>query len=171
MIDYEFLNQTQSGLDLIEELSIGKNSILITSRFEEEKIQERCISLGVKIIPKTMAGFIPLEIQNPKIKYDWLLIDNDPLVHMTWSMAAKDNLLQFKGYANHIDFLKDALEIDTATPIYIDSNLSKEIKGEEVAKEIYKLGFNIIYLVTGCDPDSFKDVSHIKAVLGKLPPI
>jgi len=62
LMDYELLNQSQTGIDLIDELNIADKAVLITSRYEEEKIQERCRHLGLKLIPKTMAGFIPIKI-------------------------------------------------------------------------------------------------------------
>lgn len=62
LVDYELLGQNKTGLDLIEELNIAKNSILVTSRYEEARIRERCENLKLQIIPKTMAGFVPIEI-------------------------------------------------------------------------------------------------------------
>jgi len=64
LIDYELLGQNKSGLDFIEELQIAKNSILVTSRYEEISLRERCAILGVQIIPKTMAGFVPIEMES-----------------------------------------------------------------------------------------------------------
>jgi hypothetical protein len=60
LIDYEFLNQNKNGLDVIEELNLQDQAILVTSRYDEKKIRERCASLGVKLIPKSMAGFVPI---------------------------------------------------------------------------------------------------------------
>lgn len=61
LIDYEFLNQKMTGLDLIEELNIISSSILVTSRFDESTIKNRCIKLGLKLIPKSMAAIVPIE--------------------------------------------------------------------------------------------------------------
>ncbi|MGZ4159518.1 MAG: sensor histidine kinase [Neobacillus sp.] len=62
LIDFELLNQSINGLDIIESTGIAPNTILVTSRYEEQTIRERCKNLGVKIIPKAMAGFVPIEI-------------------------------------------------------------------------------------------------------------
>ena len=62
LMDYEISGSTESGLDLIETLGIQKQSILVTSRYEEKNIRERCESLGVRLIPKSMSGFVPIEI-------------------------------------------------------------------------------------------------------------
>ena len=62
LIDYEISNHhRETGLDLIEQLGIQHQSILITSRYEDVRIQERCKKNGIKIIPKIMSGFISIE--------------------------------------------------------------------------------------------------------------
>ena len=63
LVDFEFMGFNETGLDLIESLGINANSILVTSRYEEKKVQERCSVLGVPLIPKGMAGFVPLVIR------------------------------------------------------------------------------------------------------------
>jgi signal transduction histidine kinase len=64
LMDYEINNTDETGLDLIEILGIRKQSILITSRYEERKIRERCERIGVRLIPKTMSGFVPFTIKS-----------------------------------------------------------------------------------------------------------
>ncbi len=67
LVDYELLNQSQTGLDLIEELGISDQSLLVTSRYEEDNIKERCARLNVRLIPKTMAGFVPIEVTDKSL--------------------------------------------------------------------------------------------------------
>ena len=62
LMDYEISGSSENGLDLIENLGIQKQSILVTSRYEEKNIRDRCEGLGVKLIPKSMSGFVPIEI-------------------------------------------------------------------------------------------------------------
>lgn len=62
LIDREDSSLNQSGLDIIEELKIAPNSILVSSRYEEPYIKERSARLGVKMIPKMMAGFVPFRM-------------------------------------------------------------------------------------------------------------
>jgi anti-sigma regulatory factor (Ser/Thr protein kinase) len=63
LMDYEISNNSETGLDLIEQLGIAGSAILVTSRYEENQIRERCERLKVKIIPKNMSGFIPIQFQ------------------------------------------------------------------------------------------------------------
>jgi len=62
LMDYEILGSKETGLDLIFEMGLAKQSVLITSRYEEPAIRERCERVGVRLIPKPMSGFVPIEI-------------------------------------------------------------------------------------------------------------
>lgn len=64
LMDFEISHQQTSGLDLIEEFGIEDQSILVTSRFDENSIRQRCENLGVQLIPKSMSGFIPIQLSN-----------------------------------------------------------------------------------------------------------
>ena len=56
------------------------------------------------------------------------------------------------------------------TKIYIDSELGKNIKGEDIAKELNTKGFNNIYIETGHPKEQFAHLKFIKEVIGKEPP-
>ncbi len=60
LIDFEFLGKQTNGLDIIQRFGIIGDSILVTSRFEDPKIIEKCEQLNVRLIPKGMVGFVPL---------------------------------------------------------------------------------------------------------------
>lgn len=168
LMDYEFLNQGITGLDIIEELGIGNRAILVTSYYDDESIVGRCKKLGVKLVPKTMAGFVPFEKVESIPEY--ILIDNDPLVHSVWKLEAKlknKNLLTFFSYE---DFFIYGKNINFSTVIFIDSDFgdAKE-KGEIVAKRISELGFKNIYLSTGFNIENPEDMPWIKKTVGKAP--
>ena len=61
-MDYELLGGAKTGLDLIKQFSIERNSILVTSRYDEKTIMKRCEKDGIKLIPKGMAGFVKITI-------------------------------------------------------------------------------------------------------------
>jgi len=60
LCDHELVNGSRTGLELIEDLNIADRSILVTSRYEETDIRRQCARLGVKLIPKGLAGFVPI---------------------------------------------------------------------------------------------------------------
>lgn len=51
-----------SGLDIIEKHGLAKYSVLVSSRFDDLQIRNRCEALGVKGIPKGLAGFVPIRV-------------------------------------------------------------------------------------------------------------
>lgn len=63
LVDYEFQTGAQSGLDAVEALKLESKSILVTGRYDEVEIVERAEQLGVRIIPRGMAGLVPIEVK------------------------------------------------------------------------------------------------------------
>jgi signal transduction histidine kinase len=59
-MDFEIKGESGSGLDLIEQLGIERQSILITSHYDEPIIQERCSAKGVRLLPKNLLGWVPV---------------------------------------------------------------------------------------------------------------
>ncbi|MBI2346506.1 MAG: hybrid sensor histidine kinase/response regulator [Deltaproteobacteria bacterium] len=86
LVDYELIGQPANGLALIEQLQIQQQAILVTSRYEEPAIRQKCAVLGVRLIPKGLAGFVPIRVQEmedppsqvhvPRL----LLLNDDPLL-------------------------------------------------------------------------------------------
>lgn len=62
LFDQEIMGSRLTGLDAIEMLGMPKNAILVTSRSDEATLRERCQKLGVRILPKTMVPFAPVEV-------------------------------------------------------------------------------------------------------------
>lgn len=167
LIDYEFLGSKQSGLDLIEELGIAQNAILVTSRYEEAKIKERFIKMGIKVIPKGMAPIVPIVEYVEEKKLDGVVIDNDPLIELVWNMAAKERGRSVLVFADEDAFMAKKSVIPVTTPIYVDVSLGDGVKGQDVAQRINSLGFTEIHLATGYQADSIEYPDFIKSVVGK----
>jgi signal transduction histidine kinase len=174
LTDYEFIGYKETGLALVESLGVGERSILITSRFEERYILEECRRLKVRVIPKGLAGFVPVEVMAgqpaPLTGADALLLDDDALVHMTWKVAAKSNGLSLAAFRDPKEFLAAAELCPKSTAIYLDSELGGGERGEDIAKELHRKGFTNLHLTTGHAPESLPTMPWIKQVLGKEPP-
>jgi signal transduction histidine kinase/CheY-like chemotaxis protein len=193
LLDYEFLQFKETGLDLIEELNIGLNAILVTSRFEEREILHRCEKVGTKLIPKNLVSWVPIKFDefvsivpmpsttsatSDKTKgdgshkpIDVVLIDDEGLVRMMWGLAAQNagkRLLAFDS-AEAFYAQRDS-SIDLSTPIYIDSQLHDGVRGEIESQKIFELGYTNIFLATGRQPDEFSGCRHLSGVTGKEPP-
>jgi len=187
LFDYELLGYKETGLSLAEELDLGGKTILVTSRYEEKRIIEGCERFKIRMIPKGLAGLVPItaassvqrianseEIEKKTIDSTpasgvEVLLDDDALVHMTWKMSARNNGITLKAFKAPVEFLSSLEAFPKDTPIYLDSELGEGLKGEDIAKDLWEKGFTGIYLETGHPPERFSHLPWLK-VIGKEPP-
>jgi hypothetical protein len=174
LTDYELVGYKETGLGLIEELKLGEQSILVTSRFEEKGILDQCLRLKVRMIPKGLAGFVPMEFKpappQRQAGPDVLLLDDDALTRMTWEMTAKAKGIKLAAFSNPNEFLAAAAGVPKDTAIYLDCELSGGVRGEAVAKDLHSQGFTNLSLATGHPPDTLPSMPWIRQVVGKEPP-
>ncbi len=62
LCDFEFSGSHDNGLAAIDSLDIHQSSILVTSRYYQEDIMQKCIQNDIKLLPKDMAWIIPIKI-------------------------------------------------------------------------------------------------------------
>lgn len=178
LMDFELINQTMTGLDLIEELGIAEQSILVTSRYEDTEIRKHCMNLGVKLLPKALAEFVPFEVNksvlasptsdHERARFDLCLIDDDQaLIGAVWAMEAASRGLKIKSFATPQAFVAEADRIDRQTPIYVDVSLGNGVNGIDVAIELNKLGFTNLNLATGFDASALTVPGFVNSVVGK----
>lgn len=169
LIDHEFLGRDENGLELIDALGISERAILVTSRFEEAELVRECARRRIRLIPKMLAGFVPIssEAEAPP---ETVLIDDDPLVRLTWQTAARSSGRRLSAFASHQEFLAAADRFPAQTPIYLDSDLGGGVRGETLVAELHARGFSDIYLATGRDPVELRGVAGLKGIRGKEPP-
>jgi len=63
LIDYEFAGTRVSGLELIQKFRLEQLAILVTSRSEDKEVLSFCERFGIRLIPKGMVGFVPIELR------------------------------------------------------------------------------------------------------------
>ncbi len=98
-----------------------------------------------------------------------VLLDDDMLVHMNWKMAAKAAGVELKAYKTPADFSAAIETLSKDAPVYIDSELGNDIKGEDIAKDLREKGFTDLTMTTGHGADKFAHLPWLK-VTGKEPP-
>lgn len=167
LIDYEFLDQGYNGLDKIVELKIP-NAILVTSHYDEELIQRKCIEHGIKIIPKSAIPYISITLNN---HLDLILLDDDELIRLSWDHSAQKQNRKIACYSKSADLMNEINNISKSTPIYLDSELGEEKKGQDIALELFKMGYTNLILCTGHSPDQFKDMHWLTKIQGKNYPV
>lgn len=177
LFDYELLGHRDTGLSLAEELGLGARVVLVTSRSEEPEVMAGCRRLKARLIPKGLAGSVPIIVEAAPLapaaareRHDAVLIDDDPLARMTWKMTAARLGKTLRCFESAADFLKESDGIDRATPVYVDSDLGDGAKGEVESLAIHGLGFGEIYLATGHGAEKFAGLAHLRGVVGKAPP-
>jgi len=170
LVDFELLGCRETGLDLIRRLKIEQMSILVTSRADEPAIQKCCLTESIRLLPKSLAAHVPLNIERPPSPYSAVLVDDDPLIHMSWSLAATANnttLLQLRDPRG----LDDALDrVDVHTPIYVDYHLGGEETGDSVTRRLAQRGFRRIFPMTGEDAAALPAMPWLSGIVDKRPP-
>lgn len=173
IFDYEISGSAVSGLDLIVSYGLGSRAVLVTSYFNEPKIQKAIERAGSSILPKFM--MCDVEIRKPAPKsvsvseaseaVDLVLIDDDPLVHEMWAFEAKQQDKLVLAVSRLVEL--EGKSIDLETPIYVDKNLKDGQCGLKVAQTLHDRGFKTIYLATGEHVEPEKTPPFLRGVLGK----
>jgi len=127
--------------------------------------------MGTKLLPKGLAGFVPISIEVNEQKVESILLDDDDLVRMTWEMSFEKHNKSLRTFSNSADFLNKINTISKQTPIYIDSELGEDIHGEDIAISLHDDGFENLYMASGHDPEHFKHLWFLKGVVGKSAPV
>jgi hypothetical protein len=174
LFDYEFSGYQKNGLDLIEEYQLHSKAILVTNRYEEDHIKEKCEKLHIGIIPKMVVEFLPIVLEENKLNQVESLIvyiENNKLLRRAWENSAKKHEIKLLILESPSDLTQYRDQLHKQTTFYIDSDLGDDqIKGEDVAKSLFEQGFSELYLATGYDQKKFHQLNCIKGVVGKEPP-
>lgn len=168
LVDYEFVGSARNGIDAIKKLDISACAVLVTSRHDEEQVNDRCLDLRIKMIPKGIAPFIPIRFVTSGVKY--VFLDDDPFITEAWEIDAATKKVDLTTFSDYQKLLAAAPKMPNDTLFYLDHNLGGNVSGIDVAKKLQRLGFKEIFLSTGYDPENFKNEKVIKGVFGKEPP-
>ena len=141
----------------------------MTSRHEEKRILDEARRLKVRIIPKGLAGLVPVSVKAPAGAARAVLLDDDMLVQMNWQLAARAAGVEFSAFETPGEFAAGLEGLPKDTPLYIDSELGAGVKGEAIAQDLRGKGFSDLTLTTGHSPERFRDMAWLK-VTGKEPP-
>jgi signal transduction histidine kinase len=166
LIDFEIIGDSRTGLHMIEQLKLQNRALLVTSHFEDRNLVERCKKLQISILPKPLASFIPVRV-HPAIA---VLVDDDPLVHLTWKKAAQRRGITLKNYTGSKALLEEAHTLSRDIPCYLDVQLGPEDYGPDLAVKLHAMGFHELEFVTGLDPKEVPTLPFVKKIGGKTPP-
>ncbi|MCB9095984.1 MAG: hypothetical protein H6621_13020 [Halobacteriovoraceae bacterium] len=100
----------------------------------------------------------------------YILIDDDPLIHKIWKFSAKKNGIDLKTYFCSKDFYYEIENLDQDSHVCIDYNLGFDKCGIELAFEIYNKGFKSVFISTGFEKKSIAISPHTFTIINKQPP-
>ena len=155
VLDLEIAGSDQTGLDLIRKFRLGSQATLVTSYFNESKIQIEVMRLGARILPKFMIPQVPVlgpsqvQSQINDQSFDLVLIDDDSLVHQLWMSEAKRNSQTLLAVHSEAEFFSRAVPLNTK--VFVDKNLGNGEDGAQLALKLHEHGYT--------EPSSFSLVS------------
>lgn len=175
LCDYELIGYDLTGLDVIEKLGILNRSILVTSRFEEQGVRKTFISRNIRMIPKSLAGFVPIRLDSEKRRdipedIECVLLDDCPITRCNWELVARIQGKRLITFSHPSSLMEHLGAIPKQVSIYVDMNLSDGIKGDAVSRELFENGFENVYLSTGAMPSGEHEYWWVKGIIGKDPP-
>jgi CheY-like chemotaxis protein len=120
-----------------------------------EKIVERAIALGSKILPKTLASEVPILVTaaakvatNTSTKVDLVLVDDNKTIITSTMLFLEGANVDF--YYNPFDFLNAVRKYTKDTPMIIDYDFKLgDMNGLEVCWRLHQMGYTRLYLFTG----------------------
>ena len=168
LLDFDLGDESDDGLQLATLIPSGATKALITSHYDNGVVRARAEEAGVKILPKQLVPFVPIELAGGDL--DCVLIDDDSIVHMVWKLSAKT-------FGKRIRIFQDPPSDDElnsiphGTPIYVDQNLRNGIRGTEVSKRLFEKGYRNLVLASGFDRLQDETIPWVRQVtMAKEPP-
>jgi hypothetical protein len=120
------------------------------------------------MIPKGLADFVPITISAAPINQA-VLLDDAAITHMNWEWAAKENGIELRAFTDPAEFMSRLGDFPKDIPLYIDSELGENIKGENIAAGLKEKGFTNIYLATAHPPERFAHLPWLRVVTKEAP--
>jgi hypothetical protein len=103
-------------------------------------------------------------------KPDCILIDDDSIIHTSWSLTAECMGKEIAAFESLDAFLKCCEDFDRDVPVYVDYCLGAQIDGGVAAKIIVERGFRDVFIATGRALYELAPMDWVKGVVGKDPP-
>ncbi|EKE00873.1 MAG: Sensor protein [uncultured bacterium] len=152
--DFELINQELNGLQVIEQLAMQPRSILVTSYYGNQNVQDLANKSGVKILPKQLASDIPINITEKKDgkdskKVDVVIVDDNQLFTDSLASFLKDKDIVVDAYYSPKTFLENLSQYTKDIKICLDNDFHDHITGIALAKKLNEAGYTQLYMLSG----------------------
>ena len=173
LVDFHYHGQSYTGIDLITQFNLSDRSVLVTSKADNSEVLQLCKEAGVKLLPKTLAPYVPIQVQSMDFKQTAApiyFLDDDKM-----NLIATEKFLSGLGLKvdifNQVDeFLSHMKTAPKDARIFLDSKLEgAEITGEQIADQLASEGFENLFLSTGFNKERFSSGHRFKEVIEKAP--
>lgn len=145
VIDYEFVNSTKTGVDLILGHGIKRNSILTTHHFENDDVIKLCSTSRIKICPKTV--FTDIRIRPGKV--DVYIADDEKYFLQALKSKIDDRFFNLHLFSDCESMLEN-LELSKDDPYFLlDHNFSEnKMKGSSALDILFGFGKTNLYNIS-----------------------
>lgn len=99
----------------------------------------------------------------------YILIDDDPLIHKIWKYSAKKNGVDLKNFIDPNEFFLHLHSIPKEAILCFDFNFNMKNNGHEFAILAKQQGFKNIFLITGYKLKQLEHINLIIAIADKRP--
>lgn len=99
-----------------------------------------------------------------------ILIDDDPLMHVTWRLAAEKARVNFHAFESMADFEAGSATLARTAKVYLDGRFPNGVRGESYIQRLRDLGFNDITIATAMEREDLGIEAAGVPVIGKHPP-
>jgi len=170
LADYELLKQDLTGLDVISQTNISR-SILVTSHYADKDVRKSASLTQTKILPKQLASEVPIEvcragdfITESELKIvDIIFVDDEQYLLDGYKMFAFGKKVDT--FSVPEEFLEKARQYHRNTKIMLDQNFANsDFKGTQIAEQLYSMGFDRLYLLSGGSSAEIKIPNYVKFV-------
>ncbi len=156
LIDYQLNAQDKNGLQWIIDLGIQSKSILVTSKWDDQKLLEICKKEKIRILPKNLVSFIPLSLASSVECNDWdfIVIDDCPFTKKLIERMSPITGKKVGYFASIDDFNKVKSQISKSMRIYVDfylKDMDSPVRGDTETLKLSQEGFTKLFIYTGED--------------------
>lgn len=99
-----------------------------------------------------------------------ILVDDDPLVRMTWRIAATRAGIDLRSFASMDEFEAAQESLPRDAHVYLDGSVPHGVSGESCLSRLRALGFKAVTIATGRPANKLGPEARGLQVIGKEPP-
>lgn len=200
LVDYELIHSSRSGLDFIVSNNLMNRSVLVTARYDDEKVISLCHQHGVNLLPKVLMNEYDLfDLEPKKTSRELKIVPNTkesevvdlfPKTNSFESLKSKevavlidDDPLVRKVWEMKASSLKMSLRtfsstkdfMSQASSLPMDADIYVDVdlggvRGDLWSKELAEMGFKNLYLTTGFEDIDLSQFPWLKDRFSKEPP-